>query len=214
MGVDDFILLALMEVGGGEIFIYFILFYFLSLKAMGIWRELHLVPKGVDTVEMPATCYNMTTSEKDGFLQVLKDVRVPDGYTSNISHRVHLKQCKIFGLKSHDDIAATPSNSFAQIITFSSNQAFDQVILFFPWNLFQNTDCASSWNTWERHYSHVVQIGEDISSIIFHSYGKFSHAFSKWRNACWTSSLSLDVFYWEVSLIFYQGLNLFIYLFT
>ena len=100
---------------------------------MGIWRELHLVPKGVDTVEMPAACYNMTTSEKDGFLQVLKDVRVPDGYTSNISHCVHLKQCKIFGLKSHDDhITATPSNSFPQIIAFSSNQAFDQVILFFP----------------------------------------------------------------------------------
>ena len=51
----------------------------LDLKAMGIRSELHLMPKGVDTVEMPTACYNMTTSEKDGFLQVLKDVRVPDG---------------------------------------------------------------------------------------------------------------------------------------
>ena len=70
---------------------------------MGIRSELHLVHKGVDTVEMPAACYNMTTSEKDGFLQVLKDVRVPDGYASNISRRVHLKERKISGLKSHDD---------------------------------------------------------------------------------------------------------------
>jgi len=41
--------------------------------------------------------------EKDDFLQVLKDVRVPDGYASNISRRVHLKERKIFGLKTHDD---------------------------------------------------------------------------------------------------------------
>ena len=75
----------------------------LDLKAMGIRSELHLVHKGVDTVEMPAACYNMTTSEKDGFLQVLKDVRVPDRYASNMSRCVHLKECKISSLKSHDD---------------------------------------------------------------------------------------------------------------
>ena len=38
----------------------------LDLKAMGIRSELHLVHKGVETVEMPAACYNMTTSEKMG----------------------------------------------------------------------------------------------------------------------------------------------------
>ena len=75
----------------------------LDLKGMGIRSELHLVHKGVNTIEMPATCYNMTTSEKDGFLQVLKDVRVPDWYALNIPHCVHLKEHKISGLKSHDD---------------------------------------------------------------------------------------------------------------
>ena len=45
----------------------------------------------------------MTPAEKDDFLQVLRDVRVPDGYASNISHRVNLKERKIFGLKSHDN---------------------------------------------------------------------------------------------------------------
>ena len=75
----------------------------LDLKAMGIQSKLHLVHKGVDMVEMSAACYNMTISEKDGFLQVLKDVRVPDGYASNISRHVHLKERKISGLKSHDD---------------------------------------------------------------------------------------------------------------
>ena len=45
----------------------------------------------------------MTLSERDGFLQVLKDVTVPDGYASNILHRVNMKECKISGLKSHDN---------------------------------------------------------------------------------------------------------------
>ena len=45
----------------------------------------------------------MTALEKDGFLQVLRDVRVPDGYASNISCLVNLKERKIFGLKSHDN---------------------------------------------------------------------------------------------------------------
>ena len=45
----------------------------------------------------------MTTLEKDGFLQVLWDIRVPDGYVSNISGHVNLKERKISGLKSHDN---------------------------------------------------------------------------------------------------------------
>ena len=45
----------------------------------------------------------MTLSERDGFLQVLKDVAVPDGYASNISRRVNMKERKISGLKSHDN---------------------------------------------------------------------------------------------------------------
>ena len=45
----------------------------------------------------------MNASENNGFLQVLKDVKVPDGYSSNISHCVKLKECKINGMKSHDN---------------------------------------------------------------------------------------------------------------
>ena len=45
----------------------------------------------------------MTLLEKDGFLQVLKDVTMPDGYASNISCRVNMKECKISGLKNHDN---------------------------------------------------------------------------------------------------------------
>ena len=43
----------------------------------------------------------MNTNGNDGFLHVLKDVRVPDGYSSNISRYVKLKECKISGMKRH-----------------------------------------------------------------------------------------------------------------
>ena len=45
----------------------------------------------------------MTSSMRDGFLQVLKDVIVSDVYASNISRHVNMKECKIFGLKSHEN---------------------------------------------------------------------------------------------------------------
>ena len=45
----------------------------------------------------------MNTNGNDGFLHVLKDVRVPDGYSSNISRYVKLKECKISGMKRHDN---------------------------------------------------------------------------------------------------------------
>ena len=44
----------------------------------------------------------MSNNEKSSMLKVLKDVKVPDGYASNNSRVVKLKQRKIIGLKSHD----------------------------------------------------------------------------------------------------------------
>ena len=42
-------------------------------------------------------------SENGGFLQVLKDVRVPNEYSSNVSRCIKLKERKISGMKSHDN---------------------------------------------------------------------------------------------------------------
>ncbi|XP_030946005.1 uncharacterized protein LOC115970519 [Quercus lobata] len=75
----------------------------LDLAEMGIRRELHLQRKDHDKYMIPPACFHMTALEKDGFLQVLRDVKVPDGYASNISRRVNLKERKISGLKSHDN---------------------------------------------------------------------------------------------------------------
>ena len=73
-----------------------------DLKDMGIRSEFHLEKVGNDQTRMPHACYHMNASENDSFLQVLKDVRVPDGYSSNILRCVKLKECKICGMKSHD----------------------------------------------------------------------------------------------------------------
>ena len=73
----------------------------LDLADMGMRSELHLQRKSDDTI-LP-TCFHMTSSKRDDFLQVLKDVAVSDGYASNISRRVNMKECKISGLKSHDN---------------------------------------------------------------------------------------------------------------
>ena len=44
----------------------------------------------------------MSLNEKRKVCQCLKEVKVPDNYSSNIARCVQVKQCKISGLKSHD----------------------------------------------------------------------------------------------------------------
>ena len=52
---------------------------------------------------MPPAQYTMSKDEKDVFLSVLKGVKVPDGYCSNIAKRVNMKERTLQGLKSHDN---------------------------------------------------------------------------------------------------------------
>ncbi|XP_068475194.1 uncharacterized protein [Phaseolus vulgaris] len=46
--------------------------------------------------------YTLTKENKHTFLTTLKNITVPDGYSSTISRCVDVKQCKLGGLKSHD----------------------------------------------------------------------------------------------------------------
>ncbi|XP_077233608.1 uncharacterized protein LOC143875914 [Tasmannia lanceolata] len=74
----------------------------LDLKKMNIRRTLHPITKGNNKTYVPPACFTMSSKEKDIFCGVLKHVKVPNGYSSNISQRVYMKQRKISGLKSHD----------------------------------------------------------------------------------------------------------------
>lgn len=73
----------------------------LDLLAMGIRNQLHPVQRG-NKVVICAACYSLTSSEKKEFYKFLKELKVPDGYASNISRCVQVNERKIFGLKSHD----------------------------------------------------------------------------------------------------------------
>ncbi|XP_071724291.1 uncharacterized protein [Rutidosis leptorrhynchoides] len=61
-----------------------------DLMEMGIRCDLHLVECRNTKPYLPPACYTMSKTEKSMFLQVLKDLKVPDGYASNISRGVHL----------------------------------------------------------------------------------------------------------------------------
>ena len=69
-----------------------------DLREMGIRKELWPDENG----RYRPSLFTMSNAKKDIFLRTLKNVTVPDGYSSNISRCIDLKQRKLFGLKSHD----------------------------------------------------------------------------------------------------------------
>lgn len=74
----------------------------LDLMVMGIRKALHPQQRPGGKVFLTPASFAMSKEQKDIFCKVLKDVKVPDGYSSNISRRVNLKERSISGLKSHD----------------------------------------------------------------------------------------------------------------
>ncbi|GJV58912.1 transposon, En/Spm-like protein [Tanacetum coccineum] len=73
-----------------------------DLKEIGIRHDLYVINLPNKNPYLPPTCYSMSNVENTSFLQVLKNLKVPDGYASNISRGVSLKDHKILNLKSHD----------------------------------------------------------------------------------------------------------------
>ena len=73
----------------------------LDLQEMGIRKALHPQQAG-NKFYLPPSCFTMDNGEKDAFCALLKKLKVPDGYASNISRCVNVKQRTISGLKSHD----------------------------------------------------------------------------------------------------------------
>ncbi|XP_073047517.1 uncharacterized protein [Primulina eburnea] len=73
----------------------------LDLEALKIRPDLHPIRKG-DKLELPIASYTLSAEEKHLFCLFFKQLRVSDGFSSNISQSVNLKEHKISGLKSHD----------------------------------------------------------------------------------------------------------------
>jgi hypothetical protein len=74
----------------------------LDFQEMGLRPKLHPFTAANGKTCMPAACHKMSREDKENFLKVLRNVRVSDGYASNISRCVRLKERTILGLKSHD----------------------------------------------------------------------------------------------------------------
>ncbi|XP_048489841.1 uncharacterized protein LOC125491800 [Beta vulgaris subsp. vulgaris] len=74
-----------------------------ALKELGIRPHLWLQPHANRVSYMPPTSYTMSLIEKDRFLRVLKKLKVPDGYGSNLYRCVNVKQRKLINMKSHDN---------------------------------------------------------------------------------------------------------------
>lgn len=73
----------------------------LDLKAMNIRDGLHVNLTGPKAV-IPRAIYQMEKQGKNNFLKVVKYATFPDGYASNMFHKVNLADNKFVGLKTHD----------------------------------------------------------------------------------------------------------------
>ncbi|KAG2405345.1 uncharacterized protein HKW66_Vig0046000 [Vigna angularis] len=72
-----------------------------DLADMGIRSELHPQIIGRRTY-LPPACHTLSKKEKQSFCNCLRSVKVPQGYSSNISNLVSMQDLKLVGLKSHD----------------------------------------------------------------------------------------------------------------
>jgi hypothetical protein len=73
-----------------------------DLQEMGLRPKLHPYTGDDGKTYLPLTCHTMSNDDKTAFLEVLQDVRVSDGYASNISRCVRLNDRMMSVLKSHD----------------------------------------------------------------------------------------------------------------
>ncbi|GJW57165.1 putative transposon, En/Spm-like protein [Tanacetum coccineum] len=73
----------------------------LDLLELGIKPEL-FARQDEEKTTLPPAGYTLTNAEKDIFCETLSNIRVTQGYCSNFSSLVNLKDRKLIGLKSHD----------------------------------------------------------------------------------------------------------------
>ncbi|KAG8485751.1 hypothetical protein CXB51_019124 [Gossypium anomalum] len=74
----------------------------LDLVDMRIRRDLHPQVLLNGKYQLSPSIFSMSKEEKEVFCMVLKDIKVPDAYASNISRCVSLKNRRLYSLKSRD----------------------------------------------------------------------------------------------------------------
>ncbi len=71
----------------------------LDLEEMGLRSDLHPVRSNPNKPLLPPACFTMSNKQKDDFLAVLVNVKMPHMYASKVPHCVKLKEHCIRGLK-------------------------------------------------------------------------------------------------------------------
>ena len=74
-----------------------------ALKESGIKKELWLKLNSKGELIMLDASYSMNLKEIDRFLKVVHKIRVPDGYSSDLSKCVNFQKRKLLNLKSHEN---------------------------------------------------------------------------------------------------------------
>ena len=70
----------------------------MDLMELGIRKELYIDEDG----KLPLASYTLSSKEKLMLLEFLKEVKIPDGYSSNISRLVNMNEGKISSLKIYN----------------------------------------------------------------------------------------------------------------
>ncbi|KAM6596035.1 hypothetical protein CsatA_006559 [Cannabis sativa] len=73
----------------------------LDLVEIGIRQSLAPEKKG-ERLYLPPACFTLSKKEKQTVCKSLANMKVPDGYSSNIKNLVNETKLKLMGLKSHD----------------------------------------------------------------------------------------------------------------
>ena len=74
----------------------------LDLKEMKLRQDLFPVEVDDKRKYLPPACFTLNKDEKRRFCQILANVKVSEGYSSNIRNYVSMEELKLVGLKSHD----------------------------------------------------------------------------------------------------------------
>jgi hypothetical protein len=73
-----------------------------DLVDLQIRTELHPVDSGKGKPYLPPASYNLSVEERTKICKCLRGVKVPTGFSSNISKLVRMKDLSLFGYNSHD----------------------------------------------------------------------------------------------------------------
>nr|XP_025661422.1 uncharacterized protein LOC112757040 [Arachis hypogaea] len=133
-----------------------------DLQSMGIKHDLWPREDG----KYPSAIFTMTNPQKELFLRTIKNIVFPDGYASNISRCVDLRQ-RVF----------CPGGF---VILFSSIMQ-------------QIHRPLTTSSPLESRGSYSVSHGDDFSSFFLHSDGSLDSASGRGGASRWPSALSVDV---------------------